>query len=191
MKRIICLYGGPGSGKSTTASGVFYRAKTLGLNAELNREYVKNWAWEDRKVKPGDQTYLFAKQSRTERILMEKGVDLVITDSPLVLTHFYGMKYDKFEQEFNTSLIMLKHHHEICKHYGYKVDHYFIARQKEYNPSGRWETEDQAKTIDLEIVKMLSDLGIKYSTIGLEGSPVASIMADIHIRKHIRKQTQG
>ncbi len=38
MKKIICLYGGPGAGKSTTAAGVYHHLKMLGFNCEMNRE---------------------------------------------------------------------------------------------------------------------------------------------------------
>ncbi len=165
MKKIICLYGGPGSGKSTTAAGLFYRLKCEGFNAEMNREYVKEWAWEGREIKPGDQTYYFAKMARKERIYMEAGIDVIITDSPLILTHFYGMKFDEFEQKANTSLVMLKHHHEICKHYGYKIEHFIINRNKPYNPKGRYQDEETAKSFDSEIKQLLLDKNIKFTEI--------------------------
>lgn len=176
-KKIICLYGGPGSGKSTTAAGVFYRLKELGFNCEMNREYVKGWAWEGRKVQSGDQTYFFAKQSRTERILMREGLDYIITDSPLLLTHYYGLKYDEYEQRFNTSEIMLKHHHEFCKDHGYKVEHFVLERHKPYNPAGRWQTEDEAISFDVEIRALLDKKGIKYKVIS--STPVDKIVQEV------------
>lgn len=164
-KRIICLYGGPGCGKSTLSAGIFYKLKTLGYNCEMNREYVKDWVWEERGIRPGDQTYFFSKQARNERIFMENNLDFIVTDSPLLLTHFYGLKYDMFEQQSNTSLIMLKHHHSVCKHYGYKVDHFLLSRHKKYNPAGRNQDEETAKQFDVEIQGMLDKLGIKYTQV--------------------------
>jgi tRNA uridine 5-carbamoylmethylation protein Kti12 len=165
MKKIICLYGGPGTGKTTGACALFARVKELGYNAELNREYVKDWVWEGRKIHPGDQTYFFAKSARKERILMRNGVEFIITDSPLILTHFHGMRHDIFEQSHNTSKILLEHHHAICKHYGYKIDHYFLKRNKPYNPSGRFEDEATAKAMDGELKDFLDNFGIKYKNI--------------------------
>lgn len=165
MKKIICLYGGPGAGKSTLAAGLFYRLKCLGLTCEMNREYIKDWVWEGRKIRPGDQTYYFAKQARKERVYMENGVDVIITDSPLILTHFYGLKYDHFEQTSNTSLVMLKHHHEVCKYYGFKVEHFVLTRTKAYDPKGRNQDEATAKQYDAEIQDMLDSVGIKYTKI--------------------------
>lgn len=163
MKKIICLYGGPGAGKSTLAAELFVILKKMHYNCEMNREYVKEWVWEGREIKEGDQTYFFAKQSRKERQYIEKQVDFIITDSPLVLTHFYGLKYDPMEQECNTSLIMLKHHHIFCKKHGYKVEHFFLNRKEDYNYNSaeRNETEEQAKQYDKEIRELLASLNIK------------------------------
>lgn len=162
MKTIVAFHGGPGTGKSTTCASLFAEMKRRGYNAEMNREYIKEWVWEGRNIKPGDQTYFFAKQSRKERLYMEQGLDLIITDSPLILTHFYGLKHDQFENKFNTSLQMLVQHHAICKHYGYKIEHIFLKRTKEYNPEGRFQTEEEAKKIDHEIKEMLLNHGCKH-----------------------------
>lgn len=164
-KRIICLYGGPGSGKSTTAAGLFYKLKLLGYNCELIREYIKDWVWEERKIQDGDQTYFFAKQSRKERSYIINGLDFIITDSPLILTHFYGMKFDFMEKKCNTSKIMLQHHHEFCKDNNYKADHFFIERVKPYNESGRFQKENEAKLIDFEIKTLLNEFSIKHENV--------------------------
>lgn len=174
MKKIICLYGGPGSGKSTTAAGVFYKLKTLGYNSELVREYVKDWVWEDRKIQEGDQTYFFAKQSRKERTMIKNSLDFIITDSPLILTHFYGLKYDWLEQNFNTSKILLSHHHAFCRKYGYTTEHFVLNRTKPYNPAGRYQTEQESENFDVEITTMLKDFGIKYHNV--DGGDINSIV---------------
>lgn len=165
MKKIICLYGGPGSGKSTTCSSLFSKLKMNGYNCEMNREYIKEWVWEGRKVQPGDQTYFFSKQSRRERLYMKEGLDAIITDSPLIFAHYYGLKYDIFEQMNNTSIVMLQHHHTICKYYGYKVEHYFLERCKPYNPAGRFQNEEDAKKIDKEIYEILNQHNINFKSI--------------------------
>lgn len=164
-KRIICLYGGPGCGKSTTAAGLFYHLKMDGYECEMNREYVKDWAWNNIHPADGDQSYIFAKMARKERIYMANNLDFIITDSPLILTHFYGMKYDRFEQKFNTSLSMLRNHHGICQENGYKIDHFYLKRDKPYSESGRYQNEEQAKACDIEMEQMLKDMGISYKTV--------------------------
>lgn len=42
MTIYVNLYGGPGSGKSTTAAGVVSQLKLLSINAELVTEYAKD-----------------------------------------------------------------------------------------------------------------------------------------------------
>ena len=165
MKKIICVYGGPGSGKSTFVAGLYFKLKLLGKSCEMNREYIKDWVWEKRKPSPGDQTYYFAKQSRKERVYMVAEVDFILTDSPLILTHMYGLKYDFSEREENTSKMMLKSHHLICKHYGYKIDHFFLRRTGPYQVQGRNESEIEAKQIDKEILSLLDSMNICYDTI--------------------------
>lgn len=179
MKKIICLYGGPGSGKSTTCAGLFYKLKLMHFNGEMNREYVKDWVWEDRKIQAGDQPYFFAKMARKERVYMKKEVDFIVTDSPLVLTHYYGMKYDSYEQQFNTSLKMLKNHHEICIAEAYKTEHFFLNRTKPYQAAGRFQTEEEAKTIDSEIKTMLLDIGINFKEIPGDEYAVDSIIREL------------
>ena len=147
----------------------------LGFDCEMNREYVKEWVWEGRNIQDGDQTYFFAKQSRKERLYIQRNLDFIITDSPLILTHFYGNKYDPVEQKYNTSLAMLKNHHGFCKDNGYKVDHFFLTRTTPYNASGRNEDEATAQQFDTEIKALLDSLDIKYT----------ELRADKHIIQNI------
>lgn len=89
MNLVINLYGGPGTGKSTTAAWLFALLKARGINAEYVQEYVKQWAWEERQPVKYDQFYFFGKQSRKEYSLF-KNVDVIITDSPVSLSSYYA-----------------------------------------------------------------------------------------------------
>ena len=183
MKKIICLWGGPGTGKSTTAAGVFNRLKKHGFNAEMNREYIKEWVWEKRSVLPGDQVYLTAKQARKEVIYMREGLDFIVTDSPLALASFYGDIYDPFEKFGQAARAIVKQHHEICKHYGYKVEHFFLVRTKPYNPSGRSQDEATAKEYDGRIRSFLEAYPINYKTVVCD-----DFVEDAIIRELLRSQ---
>ena len=48
MKKPIAinLAGPPGAGKSTGAAYLFYKLKTMGINAELVTEFAKDKTWE-------------------------------------------------------------------------------------------------------------------------------------------------
>lgn len=165
MKKIICLWGGPGTGKSTICAGLFYRLKMMGLNVEMNREYIKDWVWEGREILPGDQVYATAKQARKELIYMRKDLDLIITDCPLALTTFYGDIYDKYERESHACKAIVRQHHAVCKDLGYKIDHFFLVRTKPYDPLGRREDEATAKEYDEKIKIFLNNYPINYRTV--------------------------
>lgn len=179
MKKIICLWGGPGTGKSTTAAGLFSSLKKLGYNCEMNREYIKDWVWEKRPIIDGDQVYITAKQIRKERIYMKEGLDFIITDSPAALTTFYGNIYDKYEREFNACKAIVAQHHAFCKDYGYKVEHYFLVRTKEYNPSGRFQDEATAKEYDDQIKTFLDNYPINYKIIICDDMVENRILSDL------------
>ena len=159
MKKIINLYGGPGSGKSTTAADLYAIAKKDSINTELVREYIKNWVWEGREIQPGDQVYVAAKQSKLERVCFNK-VDLIITDSPMLLTHYYE---DKYDDTFPVCEFIIKKHEELSERCGYASEHIFLTRTKEYNPKGRYQNKEEAIEIDSELKSLLVKQGYKHS----------------------------
>lgn len=179
MKKIICLWGGPGTGKSTTCAGIFNLLKKSGYNVEMNREYVKDWVWEGREIISGDQVYITAKQARKEILYMRKGLDAIITDSPLALTSFYGDIYDKYETKHQACKAIVKQHHEICKDLGYKVDHYFLIRTKAYNPSGRHQDESTAKEYDGRIKAFLDSYPINYKIVNCDANVEETIVNEL------------
>jgi nicotinamide riboside kinase len=154
---VINLYGGPGTGKSTLSAELFHKMKRQGLEVELVREYVKDWAWDGRQIKKFDQIYLLAKQARRESVLYGK-VQYIITDSPITLAGFYAEHY--LDQKFVTSAA--KAFLELAR--GNEVDHrhYFLKRFKKYNPKGRYETEEQALDVDVKMRQYLTANEIPY-----------------------------
>lgn len=179
IKRIVCLWGGPGTGKSTTCAGVFSLLKQMGYNCEMNREYIKDWVWEGRKITDGDQVYITAKQLKKERTYIQNGLDFIITDSPAALTSFYGDIYDKYEKEYGACRQIVKQHHAFCKDNGYKIEHYFLIRKKVYNPSGRFQDEKTAKEYDAKIKIFLKDYGINFKEIDCDEDAIENIVKDL------------
>lgn len=179
MKKIICLWGGPGTGKSTTCSGIFNKLKKLNYNCEMNTEYIKDWVWEKRTILPGDQVYITAKQARKEIIYMRQNLDFIVTDSPLALTSFYGDQYDKYEQQHSACKHIIKQHYNICKDLGYKIDHFFLIRTKEYNTKGRNENEKTAIEYDKKIEVFLKSYPINYKKLLCDDKVEENIIKEV------------
>lgn len=145
---VVNLFGGPGSGKSTMAARVFSELKEIGHNAELVTEYAKDLTWQKSTYVLGNQIHIFGEQQHRLWRLQE-GVDIVVTDSPLV----QGLLYCKPSETF-TKLVL----EEVGKFDNINIR---LKRTKPYNPKGRNQTEEEARNLDLEIGILLLRLGVK------------------------------
>lgn len=171
VSTIINLYGGPGTGKSTSAAELFALLKRKGKNAELVREYVKKWAWQERKIEVFDQTYFLGKQSQEESKLYGR-VDYIVTDSPVFLSGIYAteaipLKYDANDTASVAQYLALKQMSEatwgqvrafykLGEAMGHKHVHVMLKRTKKYQPKGRFQTADEAKALDNKIEDYLA-----------------------------------
>lgn len=139
---VINLFGGPGSGKSTTAAGIFFKLKLMGVNCELVTEYAKDMVWREMSQSAfEDQLYITAKQNHRLERLRNK-VDIAITDSPLLLSLIYSEE-NYLEGKFKDMVSSLWNKYENYN--------FFIVRRKKYNPIGRNQTEKESDKISLDI----------------------------------------
>lgn len=139
MNKVINLFGAPGAGKSTTAAGLFNLMKLVKIPCELVLEYAKDMTYSKRQEEMSDQIYIFAKQNkRIEDIHRYDKNIIVITDSPIKLSLFYGQKLPYFQEL--TSLINKVNDSRN------NID-ILIRRVKPYNPSGRNQTEEESNII--------------------------------------------
>lgn len=180
MSVVINLYGGPGTGKSTSAAYLFYLLKSQGKNAELVREYVKDWAWEKRAISTYDQIYLMGKQVRRESLLYGK-VDYIVTDAPVMLGVFYAKRYSPLSVSEGVRASTLAYYRQAAED-GHIHHHVFLNRSKAYNPAGRFQTEGQAREIDTEIVRLLSDLRIPYTECGTSREDLDNLLLRINAK---------
>ena len=161
--KIVNLWGGPGTGKSTTAAGLFYEMKCMGLEVELVQEYAKDATWEKRYALLDDQIYIFAKQHRRISRLVDSGIDWVITDSPIPLGLVYfkpGVLSENFPQ-----LVM-----EVFNQY----DNYNFLLQRHfgYNPVGRNQQDlAEAELYDRKVTTLLNACKVPFRTI--QGGEIA------------------
>lgn len=89
---IVNIYGGPGAGKSTTALQLVAELKKLGYHADYVSEvakelvYAKDFEHLDGTLK--NQSKILSEQKRRLDIMLDN-VDVVVTDSPLLLNTVY------------------------------------------------------------------------------------------------------
>jgi hypothetical protein len=143
--RTLNLYGGPGTGKSTTRSLLFGLMKLGGHKVEDVPEFAKELTWTESWGTLSNQRFVFAEQEHRLRRLKGK-VDWVITDSPLPLSIIYG------RGEFDDPVW----HDEVWRVFdGYDNVNIFLERVKPYAAYGRSETEDEARVLDSRIRRLM------------------------------------
>ena len=144
---IINLCGAPGAGKSTGASYIFSKLKMQGVNAELITEFAKDKTWENNKTTLENQIYALGKQYYKITRCKDQ-VDVIITDSPILLSSFDGG--DKFYAEELKNLVI-----KLWKNDNNLL--YFVNRDKSYNPKGRNQTEKESDEISVNLKQILSN----------------------------------
>ena len=148
---VINIYGGPGAGKSTTAAQVFALLKHDGVNAELQREWCKAAVWDRYEAALEDQFYILAKHYRDLARFQRGGVDVVVSDSPLLMSLVYGKKEGIYFRSY------------VIELYGRFVNHdVVLERQKVYEPKGRIQSKSEAEQVDVEVERMLRDVRVQF-----------------------------
>lgn len=166
------MLGGSGVGKSTLAAGLYYRMKLNKINVELVREYVKTLAWQGAKIGQFDQVNIFGEQCKLEHTLYGK-VDYIVTDSPIVLAPVYEYFYHKDSMVEEAAIKFVKR----AKESGVKHLNFLLERGRSYDERGRFQTEEEAKVVDVMTKEFLEKHHIKYNVIsGPEDERVDKIM---------------
>jgi nicotinamide riboside kinase len=147
--RRISFFGGPGVGKSSLAAKTFAELKADHYDCEHVSEYIKSWAHEGRKPQSYDQCYVFAKQLRTEDLLL-RCVPLIVTDSPLLLNTAYSTLY-----QFSAAPELV----QIAKKFeaDFPSLNLFIERTVDYQEKGRYQNQDEAVVFDKFLKDFLSE----------------------------------
>lgn len=151
---VVNLFAGPGVGKSTFCAGIFFKLKLAGVECEMALEYAKDLVWEGSTKKLADyQLYVFNKQfHRVKRVLGK--VDVVITDSPILLSPIYDQEKDETFKR-----LALEQHTKL------NTMDYFLERKHAYNPNGREQTLEQAIEVDNELRLFLLENNVPFSNI--------------------------
>lgn len=151
---IVNLIGGPGSGKSTTAAGLYYELKKLNINCEMALEYAKDKVYEESFKTMDDQLYIFGKQYHRMWRLKDS-VDVIITDSPLLLSIFYN----KTKSNYFDNLVIEQYN---------RFNNLLYILQRDgikFQQEGRLQNEKESIQIDSSIKNILNKNNIEYKEV--------------------------
>lgn len=140
---VINLFGGPGSGKSTSSAALFADLKNHGINTELVGEEAKDQIYWGSPNQLENQFLLAAMQYARLKNLQRAGCRIAISDSPLIQNPMYCR-----DHHYYAELVALvnKVNDEFDNVYVY------INRTKDYSPFGRVQsTVEEAQEIDRKI----------------------------------------
>jgi hypothetical protein len=151
---VVNLFAGPGAGKSTAAAGAFSLLKQAGRNVEYVSEYAKDLTWGEHQFALGDQVHVLGEQHFRLFRLFGK-VEAIITDSPILLGLLYAGP--ETPQAYRDLVLEL--------HKGMSTLNFFLLREKAYNPSGRNQTLEQARVLDIAANEMLLRAGVEFTSI--------------------------
>jgi hypothetical protein len=127
----------------------------------MTPEFAKELVWEGRKETFQDELYLFAKQNH--RLWRVNGkVDVVVTDHPLLMNVVYNNYYKPIkDSDWNNTfndLVWFTYNQ-------YNNINFMLERVKPYNPNGRNETEEEAKSFDIRFRECLDSYEISYGAV--------------------------
>lgn len=153
----ICLFGGPGSGKSTTAHWLMWKMKSLGLNAEYSREWIKRWAYAKRSIdRDLAQAIVMGRQIEEECEALETGCT-VVSDSPVLLQGAYAELAEDMNRAIYTEHVLQTR---------FPTLNLFIDRgDRPYNGHGRWQNPESAKAKDSHILALMNTTGMTYTKV--------------------------
>lgn len=158
LKKVINIFGAPGCGKSTLASGLFYRMKVNNFSVEFVQEYAKECVFEERfKLIKEDQLHIFANQNR-KLFRLKNSYEYVIMDSPIILSNVYVQRDGFYNINHFKNLVTSTFHN-------YPNINYFIGLNENFNfeNEGRVHSITESKHLEVEIKKVLTECGVSIT----------------------------
>lgn len=156
MIRRINIYGASGVGKTQTSFTLAAYFKRGGSKVELVREEAKLWAYRKEPIRGWDQWEVSVKQLQQERFYLDRGIDFIVTDCPLLLNGFYARKYDvpNWKGIIENAILYEKDYPS------YNLFLYMTDR--EFQTFGRYETQEESRQNQEELLEFLKEYKINF-----------------------------
>ena len=171
--KIVNLFGGPGVGKSTISSGLFYNLKKNHVECDCPYEFPKQVAWEENTSQISDQLYILANQHRG--IVRSYGkVDYIILDSPILLSLAYKDGYNSpypsshYDSSFDIMVL------ELFSKYD-NINIFLERDEKTFQQSGRLQNYEESLEFDEKIKMILDNNNFPYYTYKVNNNTVGDI----------------
>lgn len=177
MSTIINIFAGPGAGKSMFCMELLAEMKKIGCNKEgfsFTCEYVseaaKEYVWTESPLMDGSEKHqliLLGEQlHKLERL--NKNVDYIITDSPILLNALYNKECNYAFEEMIVRVMRT-----------YNTRNYFLKRDLSvpYETAGRLQTLEEAIETDKKLKRLLKRHNISYQEIDYSPKELAKIIA--------------
>ncbi len=148
---IINLFAGPGAGKTVAALELTAALKKSGYNVEYVSEYAKELVLEKKFELLKDQMHVTKEQYNRLDRLRNSGVEIIVTDSPVLLGLVYGKSLSELEKADIKNL-----------YNSFDNFNLMVKRGNYYQKEGRLETLEEAQQKDAEIVTLLRENNIFY-----------------------------
>lgn len=171
MTKHICLFGGPGTSKSTTAAGIFNRMKTNHLKVEYLTEYAKSLIYSNSNFRITDQLYILSKQHHPWYVL-EDQVDYTINDGPFLLGLVYLRDLPHLPAKEFENLV-------VAMYKSYNTINIFLERNVEYHQYqeyGRSQSLSESLIIDDKIKELFKKYNIPFQTIKVSENTIDEVL---------------
>lgn len=163
--KVINFFGAPCAGKSTAASGLFNIMKRNGYKVEYVTEVAKDYIYSGSRHMLKDQLLMLAEQEHKVNRLVDKNIDYVITDAPILFSAFYGS--DNYPESFS----------DLCLDLFNRYDNLniFVHRNHPFTNLGRIHNEEESNFINKLMHTYLINNSISFVDISSDNATAENL----------------
>ena len=147
------MFGAAGSGKSTNSAGLAYELKKDGFKVELVTEFAKELCITKSEHLLENQIWVFGNQYHKMKYL-SNDLDFIITDSPIMLSAWYGKKYN---YQFESLYPLIKEVHN-----SFDNINIFLERAHSWDPYARVQSEEESNQDSTDLQNFLKENQISF-----------------------------